>query len=147
MRVRDSWSPPYIQEAHALLGEAYLRQAIFEPSRRAEAWPKAEAAARRALALDDGLSIAHTVFSRILLLRDWNFAAAAAEGLRAIELDRDAPDAQSAYALYLRSSGRVAEAIPERERAQRGDPLNAQLLIFLGDEYIFARRYDDATQA
>jgi hypothetical protein len=63
---------------------------------RAEAWPKAEAAVRRALALDDNLATAHAVFSRILLLRDWNWPAAAAESLRAIELDPDAPDARAA---------------------------------------------------
>lgn len=137
---------PDFAEAHALLGEAYLRQALFDRAQRAEAWPKAEAAVRRALALDDNLATAHAALSRILLLRDWNWRAAAAESLRAIELDPDAPDARSAYALYLRSSGRPAEAIVERERAQRADPLNPQWLIFLGDEYIFARRYQDAIE-
>lgn len=87
---------PDFAEAHALLGEAYLRQALFDRPVRAEAWPKAEAAVRRALALDDNLATAHAVFSRILLLRDWNWPAAAAESLRAIELDPDAPDARAA---------------------------------------------------
>lgn len=138
---------PDFAEAHALLGEAYLRQALFDRAQRAEAWPRAEAAVRRALALDDNLATAHAVFSRILLLRDWNWPAAAAESLRAIELDPDAPDARSAYALYLRSAGRAAEAIIERDRAQRADPLNPQWLTFLGDEYIFARRYQNAIEA
>lgn len=137
---------PDFAEAHALLGEAYLRHALFDRPQRAEAWPKAEAAVRRALALDDSLATAHAVLSRILLLRDWNWLAAAAEGLRAIELDPDDPDARSAYALYLRSAGRPSEAIVERERAQRADPLNPQWLIFLGDEYIFARRYTEAIE-
>lgn len=138
---------PDFAEAHALLGEAHLRQALFDRAQRGEAWSKAEAAVRRALALDAGLGTAHAVLSRILLLRDWNWAAAAAESLRAIELAPDAPDARSAHALYLRSAGRPAEAIVERERAQRADPLNPQWLIALGDEYIFARRYQDAIQA
>jgi tetratricopeptide (TPR) repeat protein len=137
---------PDFAEAHALLGEAYLRHALFHRAQRAEAWPKAEAAVRRALALDDSLARAHEVLSRILLLRDWNWSGAAAESLRAIELDPDDPDARSAYALYLRSAGRPSEAIVERERARRADPLNPQRLIFLGDEYIFARRYRDAIE-
>lgn len=137
---------PDFAEAHALLGEAYLRQALFDRAQRTEAWPRAEASVRRALALDDTLATAHAVFSRILLLRDWNWPAAAAESLRAIELGPDDPDARSAYALYLRSAGRPAEAIVEREHAQRADPLNPQWLIALGDEYIFARRYQDAIQ-
>lgn len=137
---------PDFAEAHALLGEAYLRQALFDRTQRAEAWPKAEAAVRRALALDDSLATAHAVLGRILLLRDWNWSAAAAESQRAIELDPDDPDARSAYALYLRSAGRSSEAIVERQRAQRADPLNPHWLIFLGDEYIFARRYQDAIE-
>jgi tetratricopeptide (TPR) repeat protein len=138
---------PDFAEAHALLGEAYLRQALFEPSRRAEAWLSAEAAVKRALMLDKDLATAHAIFSRILLLRDWNWAAAESESLRAIQLDPEAPDARASYALYLRSVGRLAEAIVERGRAQRADPLNPQWLVFLGDEYLFARRYHDAIVA
>ena len=138
---------PEFAEAHALLGEAYIRQAIFDGGTPAEAWAKAEAAVRRALALDDGLAAAHTVISRIHLLRDWNWTAAAVEGRRAIELDPDGPDARDTYALYLRSAGHPAKAIVERERAQRADPLNPHRLVALGDEYIFARRYPEAVRA
>jgi tetratricopeptide (TPR) repeat protein len=139
---------PTFAEAHALLGEAYLRAAVFDPrAGRAEAWRNAEGAVRQALALDQNLATAHAVLGRILLLRDWNWEQAAAETLRAIALDPDAVDARGARALYLRSSGRVAEAIAERAYAQRVDPLNPQCLIFLGDEYAFARRYEDARRA
>jgi tetratricopeptide (TPR) repeat protein len=135
---------PEFAEAHALLAEAYLREAVFDSSRRDQAWSKAEAAARRALALDGDLAAAHTVLSRIYLLRDWNWTAAAAAILRAIQLEPESPDARSAFGLYLRSAGRLSEAIVERERALRADPLNPQWLVFLGDEYNFARRYSDA---
>lgn len=139
---------PEFAEAHALLGEAYIRQALYDDRAvRREAWARAEAAVRRALALDDSLAAAHTVLGRIFLLRDWNWPAAAAESLRAIQLDPDAPDARDARALYLRSAGRPSEAIVQRERAQRADPLNPQRLVSLGDEYLFARRYPEATRA
>jgi Tfp pilus assembly protein PilF len=138
---------PQFAEAHALLGEAYLRQALYDRATRAEAWAKAEAAVRRALAIDDSLAAAHTVISRIHLLRDWNWLAAAAESRRAIELDPDGPDARDAFALYLRSAGRPAEAVVERERAQRADPLNPHRLVSLGDEFLFARRYREAMRA
>jgi tetratricopeptide (TPR) repeat protein len=138
---------PGFAEAHALLGEVYIREALFGAGARAEAWEKAEAAVRRALTLDDHLAAAHTVISRIHLLRDWNWAAAAAESLRAIELDPGGPDARAGYALYLRSAGRPAEAIVERERALRADPLNPHRLVSLGDEYLFARRYPEAIRA
>jgi tetratricopeptide (TPR) repeat protein len=138
---------PRFAEAHAMLGVAYLRQGLYDPSPRAEAGPKAEAAARHALSLDPDLAAAHTVLSRILLLRDWNWTAAASEIGRAIELDPSAPDARSAYALYLRSTGRVAEAILQQQMAHDANPLNPQWLVFLGDEYQFARRFQDALHA
>jgi tetratricopeptide (TPR) repeat protein len=140
-------SAPAFAEAHALLGEAYVREAVFDPSLRRTSWAKAEAAARRALALDPDLATAHAVLSRILLLRDWNWPAAAAESRYAIALDPNGAEPRAAYALYLRSAGRSAEAIVERQRAQRADPLNPQWLTFLGDEYVFARRYREAVGA
>lgn len=138
---------PEFPEAQALLAEAYLREAIFEPSVRTAAWTHAEAAARRALRLDDRLAIAHATLARILLYRDWNWTAAAAESQRAIDLAPDSPHARSAYAACLRAAGRLTEAILERERAHRADPLNPQWLVFLGDENVFAHRYEDAIRA
>jgi tetratricopeptide (TPR) repeat protein len=137
---------PDVAEAHALLGEAYLREALFNPLARAASWQKADASVRRALAIDGDNASAHAVLSRILLFRDWNWTNAAAEARRAIELDPDAADVRSAYAGYLRAAGRSAEAIVERERARRADLLNPQRLIALGDEYTFARRYADAIE-
>ena len=138
---------PELAEAHALLGEVRLRQALYDPAGRLEAWADAEASVRRALALDDTLATAHAVLSRIRLLRDWNWTAAAQESLRAIEVDPSSSAARSAHALYLQSAGRLAEAIVERERAYRADPLNPQALVFLGDAYFFSRRYDEAKRA
>lgn len=135
---------PAFADAHALLGEAQLRQGLSDRAVRDQAWARAETSVNRALALDGNLATAHAVLSRILLLRDWNFTAAAGESRRAIALDPDAPDARSAHALYLRAAGRVAEAIVERERAHRSDPLNPQWIVFLGDEYQFDRRFADA---
>jgi tetratricopeptide (TPR) repeat protein len=138
---------PDFAPGHALLAEAYLRQALYTPARRTEAWRDAEASARRALSLDPGLAAAHVVLGRILLLRDWSWTSARDALLRAIELDPEGADAHTAYALYLRSAGRPGEAIAERLRAQHADPLNPQRLVFLGDEYSFARRYGEAASA
>jgi len=138
---------PGFAEGHAWLAEAYLRQGMYQRLDRRVSWSRAEAAARRALDLDDRLPIAHAVMSRILLLRDWNWQGAAAESQRAVELGPDVPAAHAAHALYLRAAGRIAEAVAERERARRADPLNPQAFVFLGDEYLFARRYTDASGA
>jgi tetratricopeptide (TPR) repeat protein len=138
---------PGFAGAHALLGEAYLRQALYEPPARADAWSKAEVAARRALALDADLAAAHTVLGRIMLLRDWNWAAAEAEITRAVDLDPADPEARSTRALYLSFAGRLDEALAERQRVLQADPLNPQWLVYLGEEYTLARRYEEADRS
>jgi tetratricopeptide (TPR) repeat protein len=138
---------PDFPEPHAWLAEIYLRDALAQPAARAAAWLRAEAEITRALSLDNDLAIAHATLSRIALYRDWDWPTAAAESQRAIELDPASPNAHSARAVYLRTMGRSAEAILARERACRADPVNPQWLVFLGDEYVFARRYDDGADA
>jgi tetratricopeptide (TPR) repeat protein len=135
---------PAFAEAHALLGEAYLRQGLYDAPTRAQAWEKAEASARRAVALHDDLAVAHRVLGRVLLLRHWNWTSAEAEIVRAIELDPGDLEARSTRALYLRSAGRLDEALAERQRVQQADPLHAYWLVALGNEYAFARRYAEA---
>jgi tetratricopeptide (TPR) repeat protein len=146
---------PYLQEAvgreptfapaHAALGEAYLRVGIFsQRSARAEPWSNAEIAIRRALALDDSLAIAHATLGWLYMFRDWNWPLARAELGRAIELDPDDPNAHSNYAIYLRGAGRMDEAIEQRCLARDADPLSVELTTWLGNEYLFARRYADA---
>jgi tetratricopeptide (TPR) repeat protein len=138
---------PGFAEAHALLGEAYLRQGLYDAPVRAQAWERAEAATRRAVVLRDDLAVAHWVLARVLLLRHWDWAAAEAEVARALELDPDDLEARSTHALYLRSAGRLDEAIGERQRIQRADPLNAYWLAALGSDYLLARRYEEAERS
>jgi len=138
---------PAFAEAHALLGEAYLRQGLYDAPTRAQAWEKAEASARRAVVLNDNLAVAHRVLGRVLLLRHWNWTSAEAEIVRAIELDPGDLEARSTRALYLRSAGRLDEALAERQRVQQADPLHAYWLLALGNEYTFARRYEDADRS
>jgi len=138
---------PGFPDGHALLGESYLRVGLYDPAARADAWSRGEAAARRALELDDGLAMAHAVLGRILLLRDWDWVSARAEIARAVELDPEDPEVRSTNAFYLRSAGRPADALAERLRAQRAEPANPQWLVFLGAEYAFSRQYDEAIRS
>ena len=138
---------PDFSEAHALLGETFLRQALYDPPARDASWPKAEAAARRALALDANVAAAHTLLARIRLLRDRNWADADAESARAVELAPNDPEARSTRAHYLSFAGHLDEALAERQRVHHADPLNPQWLVYLGEEYTLARRYEDADRS
>jgi eukaryotic-like serine/threonine-protein kinase len=138
---------PGFPEAHALLGETFVRQALYDPPARAASWATADAAARRALALDANVAEAHTLLGRISLLRDWNWAKADAETARAVELAPRDPEARSTRAHYLSFAGHLDEAIAERQRVHQNDPLNPQWLVYLGEEYALARRYEDADRS
>jgi tetratricopeptide (TPR) repeat protein len=138
---------PGFAGGHALLGESYLRVGLYDPTARADAWSRGEAAARRAIELDEGLAAGHAVLGRVLLLRDWDWASAQAEIARAVELDAEDPEVRSTRAFYLRSAGRLTDALAERLRAQQADPANPQWLVFLGAEHAFLRQYGEAIRS
>ena len=62
---------PDFAEAHAALAFAQLQFLFGGPLSPHESIPKAEAAARRALQLDDTLARAHLALGQILLLYHW----------------------------------------------------------------------------
>jgi eukaryotic-like serine/threonine-protein kinase len=111
-----------------------------------EAYPKAEAAALKALELDDSLGEAHCSLGFAQLLYDWNFAEAEREFKKAIELSPNYPNSHDGYGFYLKAVGRHAEAIEKCKQAQQLDPLSPFAHVSLGYAYYFARDYDRAVE-
>jgi eukaryotic-like serine/threonine-protein kinase len=111
-----------------------------------EAYPKARAAALKALELDESLGEAHCALGFYHLLYDWNVAAAEREFRRAIELNPDYGNAHDGYAFYLKAVGRSAEAISECEQLQQLDPLSPFAHVSLGWAYYFARDFERAVE-
>jgi eukaryotic-like serine/threonine-protein kinase len=116
---------------------------LMSPS---EAWPKAKAAARKALEIDEGLAPAHATLG--LGLTDWDHDWAGAEShfRRAIEIDPDYPSGHFWYSQLLAALGRSQEAIDQIQRAREADPfsiiIQANLVRVLAD----ARRFDQAIE-
>jgi Tfp pilus assembly protein PilF len=109
-----------------------------------DAGPKARAAARRAVELDDSVAEAHFALADILTWTDWNWAAAAREWERAVELGPADAVAIATYSHYLTIVGRRDEAMRQIERAVELDPFNALTLTFYSIDLYCARRYDEA---
>jgi TolB-like protein/Flp pilus assembly protein TadD len=126
--ARDStYAPAWAGTADAwsALADDYL------PPR--EAYPKARAAARRAIALDPTLAEAHASLGLVLHQYDWDFAAAEHEYQRAIALNPNAADAYHYYGYVLLSTpARLDSALAVLRRAQSLDPLSAYTLHDLG---------------
>jgi Tfp pilus assembly protein PilF len=131
--------------AYAELASAYRYLAAGSFLDPKETMPKAEAAARKALELDEGLADAHAVLANIR--RDaWDWAGAEQEFKRAIELNPGLARAHSGYGGYLSIMLRHEQAIAEMKRARELDPLALGQNSNLGYAYYWARQYDQAIE-
>ncbi len=106
-----------LADAYVLLGEYNLRP----PD---ETFPKAKAAAQKALDLDPRLGEAHTVIAYTLANYEWDFVASEAAFRRALELSPYNATGHQWYAEYLSLMERFDEARREIKRAQELDPLS-----------------------
>ncbi len=135
---------PHYALAHAGLADCYDLLSEYSDLSPTECYPKAKAAAIRALALDETLGEAHTSLAYSLLNYDWDFRGAEREYQRAIELNPNYATAHQWYAECLMTLGRHVQALAEIKRAQQLDPLSLIINQGVGGKYLYARRYDDA---
>jgi tetratricopeptide (TPR) repeat protein len=112
-----------------------------------QAYPKAEAAAIKALELDGTLAEAHTSLAWSKFVFDWDWRSAEREYKRAIELNPSYANAHHWYAHNLSIMGRHEEAIAEDRKAESLDPLSLVTIVDVGLEALRpAGRYDEEMQ-
>jgi len=126
--VRD----PQYAEAYVGLANCYnlLREYSLMPPN--EAYPRAQAAAKRAIALDDSLSDAHSALGFVDFYWSWDLAGAQREFVRALTLDPNSVNAHYWYGTYLLHLGRFSESLEEIEKAQKLDPNSTSILADKG---------------
>jgi TolB-like protein/Tfp pilus assembly protein PilF len=133
--------------AYAGLADVYVLQSGFAAASPKESLPKAEAAAQKALELDNTLGEAHASLGQALFAYDFAFAEANREFRRAIELNPNYATAHHWYAESgLASLGRFDEAIAEIKHALELDPLSVIINADVGTVLCTARRYDEAIE-
>ncbi len=115
---------PRYARAYAGLGDAYAVQGFYDHRPPADAFPRAEAAARRALALDASLAHPHATLGYVNLYFHWRWADAEEAFRRSIELDPSYSTAHQWYANHLTAMGRFGEAEQAMRRAMELDPLS-----------------------
>jgi serine/threonine protein kinase/lipoprotein NlpI len=131
--------------AYAELSNSYrslIGSSTFDPK---EYLPKAEAAAQKAIELDDSLADAHYAQANLKTYA-WEWAEAEREYKRAIELNPNLALAHRWYASYLRLMGRHEQAIAEIKRARELDPLSSPVNATVGYIFFSARQYDQAIE-
>jgi TolB-like protein len=135
---------PSFALAYSALADGYCTLGFNGWLAPADGYPKAKAAAMKALDLDDSLGEAHASLANVMFNFDWNFAGAEEEFLRALKLNPRSADIHIFYSWCLEQSGRSDEAIAGFERAINLDPVSSFTNRGLGWGYFFAGRYDES---
>jgi TolB-like protein/Tfp pilus assembly protein PilF len=136
---------PSYANAYAGLAESYLLIPLFGAGMPREFFPKASAAARRAIELDETSAEGHAALGNLYCMDDFNPPASEKEFQRAVALDPNYATAHHWFSnSLLVTMGRFDEAIKEGKRAVALDPLSLIINADLGSTLMLARRYDDA---
>lgn len=119
---------PNYAQAYVGLADCYnlLREYAAMPSE--EAYPRALAAARKAVELDDSSAEAHNSLAFVTFYWNWDVDGAEREFRRALELNPKYVVAHHWYATFLMTIGRLPEALKQIEEAQRLDPASTPIL-------------------
>jgi len=131
--------------AYAGLADAYTTESDWLLAPR-EALPKAEAAARKALAFDGNLAEAHGALAHALL-HEWRLPESDREFHTALALNPDSVSTYFAYGEYLASIGQPDGAIAQLHKALAIDPLSPEINSFLAWDYYLKRDYDGCLAA
>jgi tetratricopeptide (TPR) repeat protein len=113
--------PSYAQ-AYVGLSDCYNLLREFSVMPPEEAYPRALAAAQKAVELDDTSAGAHTSLAFSTYFWNWDPVTAEREYKRALELDPNFVQGHHWYATFLLTSARYPEALDQIERARKLDP-------------------------
>lgn len=138
---------PGFAPAFSALGNAYieLATALTGGSSMSDSWPKAAAAARKALELDPVSSEGHTVLAAALE-QNWEWEEAEKEFRLALDLDQNNPLALDNLGHLLAIRGQPEEGIELVRLARKIDPLNLHRSSRLGWLLYQTRRYNEAAR-
>ncbi len=135
---------PGFAPAWAYLSDSYCIANNLAADAPKALYPKALAAAQRALQLDPGSAEAHTAMACTHNLFEWNMEQGEAELRKAIDLDPSYALAHQWYAFVLLRKGQSEESINEMDLALRNDPLSLRTNLFYVGHLLQARKYEGA---
>jgi serine/threonine-protein kinase len=130
--------------AYAGLADCYVIEPTYHMALPNEAFPKARAAALRALEIDDKLAEAYTSLAGVRHSYDWAWSDAETLFKKAISLNPNYATAHHWYAELLSMLGRHEEALREIKRAIELDPLSPIINMQRAYVYYASREYGQA---
>lgn len=126
------------------LGDAYAILGFYDFIPPAEAFPRAQAMARRTLEIDPHNASAQATLGYAALYYDWDLVTAEGHFRESIALRPDYSKAHQWYANLLTAAGRFEEAEQEMRRAQQLDPLSLIASAALGWVRYYAGHHEEA---
>src|ERR1041385_2783401 len=132
--------------AYSGLADAYNHLGFWAMLPPNESFPRAKAAAEKALQLDNTLAEAHAAIAMTKFQYYWDFAGAELEYQQAIKLNSRYLPAHEwhAYHLYLSDPARYDAAMQEVKTAQELDPLSLPISFQASSLLYFNRKYAEA---
>jgi tetratricopeptide (TPR) repeat protein len=131
--------------AYVGLAEYYAVISDYTYVPHSESIPKAKTYATRALAVDDTQAEAHALLA-IAHDSNWEWAAAAREFERALELNPNLSRTHVLYGFHFVYLGNHEQAFTHYRRAVELDPLNLHALESLANEYFSSKQYEQAIE-
>jgi len=132
--------------AYAGIADSYNTMGFWGYCPPRDAFPKARAAAQKALKIDDTLAEAHTSLGWISANYDFDWPTAEREYKQAIALNSGYATAHNWYSVYFMNMGRFNEALAENKRAEQLDPLSIVTNYVAGEILRCMGRYDEAIE-
>jgi len=132
--------------AYAGLADCYNLLDDWGQTAPRDSFPRARAAAEKALALDNSLAEAHVSLAQARGSYDWDWVGAEQEFKRAIQLNPNYATAHQWYGMTLASLHRFAEAEEEVKRARELEPLSPIVNMAVAEVYAWEHKYDAAIE-
>jgi TolB-like protein/tetratricopeptide (TPR) repeat protein len=132
--------------AYSGLADSYNMLGLYNVYPQPEVAPKAKAAARKALQIDEQFAEAHASLAWSMFAFDWDWSGAEHELKRAIELNPGYETAHRWLSNCLEQQGRFDEALAEAKIAVSLDPLSLINNAVLGGDLFFGRNNEQAIE-
>jgi serine/threonine-protein kinase len=130
--------------AYAGLADCYLLLNVYNVASADDSYPKAEAASRKALSINESLAEAHTALGFVTYRYHLKWAEAEEHFKKAIALNPNYATAHQWYASYLAASGRLNEAVVEAKTAHELEPFSLTIYSDYIRSLYYAGRLDEA---
>jgi DNA-binding SARP family transcriptional activator len=126
------------------LAHAYALSTIFGEVPAEQGWPKVEATARRAIAMDSGSASAYLALGSMETFWRWNIPLAGRLIDKGLALEPGDPEAHAVRGTWFRWQALMDSDVAEARKSHALDPVNPMWTLRLARQLYLARQYSEA---